>query len=391
MSRLLEIILSGSIFIKAKIFMFIFGFFSVDNKKILFSNFNGKGYGENPRAVCDELLKRKTNMKLYWIVDDINDKSIPKSVIKIKNNSIKYYYHLRTSKVWINNVRFRSSITKRDNQFYIQLWHGPIGLKKIEKDCEEHLNKYYVKAAKNDSKYIDLMVSNSKHFTNLANNSFWYKGRVEKFGTPKNDEIVNTKNHNEIIDIIRKKYNIKKEEKILLYAPTFRTNYSSKTYDINLEQLIDELKKIYNCNYKVLVRLHPNSSESYISKLINNKNIINVNSYPNINHLLIASDILITDYSSIMFDIALLNKKVFIYASDIDEYDREFYFDIYKLPFDVSKNMNELINNIKNFDEKKYIKKIDKFNIEQEIFEDGHASERVANEILKVVGEDIEK
>ena len=211
MSRLLEIILSGSIFIKAKIFMFIFGFFSIDNKKILFSNFNGKGYGENPRAVCDELLKRKTNLKLYWIVDDINDKSIPKSVIKIKNNSIKYYYHLRTSKVWINNVRFRSSITKRDNQFYIQLWHGPIGLKKIEKDSEENLNKYYIKAAKNDSKYIDLMISNSKHFTDLANNSFWYKGRVEKFGTPKNDEIVNTKNHNEIIDIIRKKYNIKNE------------------------------------------------------------------------------------------------------------------------------------------------------------------------------------
>ena len=169
MNRFISLIKSGLIFIKAKIFMFIFGFFSIDNNKIFVSNFDGKGYGENPAAVGDELLKRNIDLKIYWVVNDINDNSIPKEIIKVKNNSIKYFYHLRTAKVWLKNKRSNIEITKRKNQYYIQLWHGPIGMKKIEKDCEQLLNKFYVKAAKKDSKYIDLMISNSKSLsvTNL--------------------------------------------------------------------------------------------------------------------------------------------------------------------------------------------------------------------------------
>ncbi len=390
MNRFLSLLKSGLIFLKAKIFMFIFGFFSIDNNKIFVSNFDGKGYGENPAAVCDELLKRNIDLKIYWVVNNINDTSIPKEIIKVKNNSIKYFYHLRTAKVWLKNKRSNIEITKRKDQYYIQLWHGPIGMKKIEKDCEKTLNKFYVKAAKKDSKYIDLMISNSNHFTNVCKNSFWYSGRVEKYGTPKNDILINTKEHNKIIKNIKDEFNIK-NEKILLYAPTFRDDHSMDAYDIDLERIQKELKKIYNQDYIILVRMHPNVSELNLSKLITNKKIINVSKYPEINDLLIASDILISDYSSIMFDYALMKKKVFLYISDLKNNNRGFYFNIDELPFSLATNTSELLKDIKNFDNEKYLKKLNNFYNKLELFEDGKASERVADIIIKVVGGKIGK
>ena len=390
MNRFISLIKSGLIFIKAKIFMFIFGFFSIDNNKIFVSNFDGKGYGENPAAVCDELLKRNIDLKIYWVVNDINDNSIPKEIIKVKNNSIKYFYHLRTAKVWLKNKRSNIEITKRKNQYYIQLWHGPIGMKKIEKDCEQLLNKFYVKAAKKDSKYIDLMISNSNHFTSICEKSFWYSGKVEKLGTPKNDILINTNEHNKIIKKVKNEFNIK-DEKILLYAPTFRDDHSMDAYDIDLVKIQKELKKIYNEDYVVFVRMHPNVSELNLAKLIKNNKIINVSKYPDINDLLIASDILISDYSSIMFDYALMKKKVFLYISDLKDNKRGFYFDIKELPFSLATNTSDLLNDIKSFDNETYLKKLNNFYNKLELFEDGKASKRLADIIIKVVGGKIGK
>lgn len=387
MKRILGLFDEGYNYIKAKILIFIFSFFKIDNHKILVSNFWGKGYGENPAAVIDELLKSKKNYKIYWIADDMDSDNYPKEIIKIKKRTIKYYYHLCTSKVWISNVRTRIEISKRKGQFYIQLWHGSIPLKKIEKDVEEQLNKMYVKAAKNDSKNIDLFISNSDSFSDLCRKSFWYDGRVEKYGSPKNDLIVNKKNHSTITNKIRKEFNISKDEKIILYAPTFRSGYGLDAYDIDFNLVLKEFEKKYKCNFKIFVRMHPNVSKANIEKLIVNDKIINATSYYDINDLLIASDFLITDYSSVMFDYGLMKKPVFLYASDVDKYDRGFYYKISKLPFSCSESNSELSNNIKKFNEKDYLKGLKKFYDDNGIFEDGKASKRVADEILKVTGE----
>lgn len=392
MNKVIEFIVAAILLVRAKILMFFFKYCKIKNNTILVSNFWGKGYSENPAAVIDELLKRKKkNIKIYWIVDDINDKSLPKEIIKVKKRSIKYYYCIRTCKVWISNLRNRMEFSKRKGQFYIQIWHGSFPIKKVEKDCIDELDKTYVYAAKKDAKNTDLMVANSDFFIKLCRNSFWYDGRIEKYGTPKNDEIVNCKNHSKIVSNLKKEFGISSKEKIIMYAPTFRSGYGLDAYDIDFNLVLKEFEKKYKCNFKIFVRMHPNVGKININKLLTNKKIINVSSYSSMNHLLIACDVLITDYSSIMFDYGLMKKPVFLYASDMDKYDRGFYFDLKNLPFSFSQNNKELLCNIKDYNEKDYLKKINSFYDMIGLYENGIASKKVVDEILKVLGEKSEK
>ena len=119
-----------------RIVWFICRFIPVDNKKIVFSSYYGKGYGDNPKYIAEELIKNYSADKLVWLVNDFFDKnSFPKEIIQCKKSSIKGIFHLTTAKIWIDNCR-KSFFYKKKNQYYIQTWHG-FALKRIEKDVED--------------------------------------------------------------------------------------------------------------------------------------------------------------------------------------------------------------------------------------------------------------
>ena len=144
-------------------------------------------------------------------------------------------------------------------------------------------------------------------------------------------------------------YNVKENEKIILYAPTFR----KYEFDYNLE-----FNNIGD-NYKVFIKLHPGLKNTKIK----NKNIINVTNYNNIDELLVSCDILISDYSSIVFDYLFYNDEVYLYAPDYDEYknDRGFYIDYKKLPFSISYSNEELEKAIINHLYKETKKELDNY------------------------------
>ena len=104
-----------------KIIAFILSFpiLKIDNKKIVFDNFNGKGYGDNPKYIAEELIKEKVDCKIIWVVSNINEE-IPKEIKKVKYGSIKSLWEYATAKVWIDNVRNYKGVKKKRNQFYIQ-------------------------------------------------------------------------------------------------------------------------------------------------------------------------------------------------------------------------------------------------------------------------------
>ena len=101
--------------------------------------------------------------------------------------SIKWIYEVVTAKVWIDNSRKLRYVRKRKGQFYIQTWHGDIGMKKVEKDAIQSLPYEYVQAAKNDSKMADLFVAGNEWITQQYKNAFWYDGPVAKCGYPRRD------------------------------------------------------------------------------------------------------------------------------------------------------------------------------------------------------------
>ena len=240
-----------------------------------------------------------------------------------------------------------------------------------------YLDNKYVKKAMKDSKYIDALISGSRFRTECFERNFWYTGKIYNYGTPRNDVFFED-NYNQYVNIVKKKLNIPNNFNIILYAPTFRKNVNINfisLFDVDL--LVNTLTKKFGSNWKLVVKFHPNM-------IINNlpNNIIYVSNEINIQHLLIASDFLITDYSSLMFDYGLLNRKIILFAPDYQEYvknDRKLYFDINKLPFKLVTSFFDLIKSIEEFDMEKYLLNVKQFYFEIGTFESGVACKKVVD------------
>lgn len=357
----------------------VFNVLPVNGRKIVFSSFNGRGYGDNPKALA-EAFHKDGGYDLFWLTED--RESLPDYITALKPKSLASLYHMSTAKIWIDNFRKDPYYIKRKGQYYIQTWHGNIALKKIEKDVQEKLGSFYVYSAKRDAKMVDLMISNSKFSDWMYKNSFWYSGDIQKFGSPRLDSMFKNESDKEFDSELRKKLGIPKDNYIVLYAPTFRNSLSMDAYDLDYVTVADAFRDVFKKEVTILARLHPNLTLA--NKTISSEYAINVTDYPDVYELLALSDAMITDYSSLMFEFPVVRRKpVFCYAKDQDEYDRGFYFDLEKLPFDFTRTNEELEKNIRSFDPEEYEDRVDKFFEELELLEDGHASERVVNYVKK--------
>ena len=369
----------------------MFNLFPINNNKVLITSYYGKGFGDNGKYITNKLLEENQNILVYWATKRKFKSTLPENIKYTSYLTPRYFYHLTTAKIWINNSRYVPGILKRKQQFYIQTWHGGIGFKKCEKDAENSVSPIYLAGAKNDAKMTNLMISNSKWLSNLYRKSFWYEhGKILEVGLPRNDILVQKEKHGKIIETVKKAYGLKKNKKIFLYAPTFRNDGELGYYKINLEKVRQALKNKTGEDWVILVRLHPNISSKSNELGYFNRDIVDATSYPDMQELIMASNAMMTDYSSCLFDFALnFDRPAFLYTPDYDTYTKErgFYFDYFKLPFSVAQTENELISNIENFNQKEYNKKITQFKKEVGLNETGHSSEKIAEIILEKINE----
>jgi CDP-glycerol glycerophosphotransferase len=358
--------------------------FPIKKNKIVICNYYGKGYGDNGKYIVEKLIEKNIKCEVVWLLKkDLKDISkFPNIVRTVDYGSIRALYELATAGIWIDNCRKIFSPPKRKKQFYIQTWHGGIALKRIEKDVENKLSDSYVENAKLDSKLANLFISNSKFCTELYKSAFWYRGEIIESGYPRNDTLItlpaNTKNK------VYNYYGLDGDAQIILYAPTFRINHNTDVYDLKFKQVVTAFEKKFGGNWVILVRLHPNISQKADS-ISYNERIINATHYEDLQELMVASTVLITDYSSSMFEFMITHKPVFLYATDIEEYknDRDLYFDIFSLPFTVAESNKELIQSVEDFNKEKYLISVEFFINKIGLKEDGAASERVV-EIIKL-------
>lgn len=362
------------------VLMISFRIFPIKNNKIMIVSFYGKGYGDSSKYICNYLLSHYPKVDIVWACNESYFNSLPVGVRFVKYNSFKYFYELSTAKIWIDNSRKNYYILKRKKQFYIQTWHSSLRLKKIERDAVDYLPKEYIKNAVSDSKKINAIIAGCEFSYNTYNNSFWYNGNILKVGTPRCDILFDKDEQSKLYDDIVLRYKIPKNKKLILYAPTFRKNNPEFRGNIKYQNFISNLGD----DYILLVRFHPNSKMTLEEK----DNIKNVTSYPDMQELISVVDILITDYSGCCFDMGIARKKCILFVPDLDEYlssERSLYFDFSDLPFPKVKNESELIDAIKNWDDDEYLKKLEYFLANIGSYEDGKASERVANIIMEVI------
>ncbi len=358
----------------------LFVLFPLDRKKIVFSNFNGGGYGDNPKFIAQEFLKRNEGWKLYWTA--AADYDLPSGIHPVRPNTAAFAWHMATAGTWVDDTRKLYYFKKRPEQFYIQTWHGGLGLKKVEKDCEDALSRKYVEYAKIDSRNMDLLLACCRWESNSYREAFWYDGPILEKGIPKND--IYFEDPAPYRQKVLRHFGLPDGTRLALYAPTYRDSRKTDMYNLDYSRLLTVLSERFGGNWAVLVRMHPNVSyQDY--PLTYTERILNASPYENMQELLVASDIIISDYSGCAFDFPMIGKPGFLYAEDYEEMKRtkDYYFDLKDLPFTLALSNEELMQQIRDFDEEAYKERCQEFCDMLGFYDDGNASRVVADLITE--------
>ena len=375
----------------------------IDENMIIFESFMGRTYSDNPRAIYEEMLNnpKYKDFKFIWAFKKPDEKTDIEQLSRAtltKYNSLDYYKYYSRAKYFVSNSRIPEEIKAREGQVYIQTWHGT-PLKRLGYDLtteggnalnslKDMQNKY-----KADAERYSYLLSPSKFCTERFTSCFNLKENnpnceIIEEGYPRNDFLSNYTQ--EDVERIKKDLNINKigNKKIILYAPTWRDNQHTSgvgyTYKVDVD--FDLLQKELGNEYIILFRAHYFVANSFDFEKYKGF-IYDVSHYESINDLYVIADMLITDYSSVFFDYAILKRPIIFYMYDLKAYQediRGFYIDLKELPGNIVENENDLvieINNMKNnfkYDET-YREFHDKFNS----LEDGKATKRVLEKIMK--------
>lgn len=258
----------------------------------------------------------------------------------------------------------------------IQLWHAPGAFKKFGGSVE---NASMLKLISDNTDYL---IITSKYIEDYYAEAFQIdKSKIKVLGLPRADYYFKNHNIENLRQNFNNKYNLESDKKIILYAPTFRENeeYNNVFNYLN----VDEFNKSLSDDYILALRLHPKIKKFYSSQIGVNGDYIDCSDYQNEQELLLISDILITDYSSIMIEFALLNKPIIFFAYDLDNYmnnERGFYLDYKKdLPGPIVYSTEELVNTIKDGID---TSKLNPFIQTQFDDVDGHSSKRIVDFVL---------
>ena len=357
----------------------------VHKNRVVCWSYDFKQYSCNPRYLTEYLLANNPEFDIYWVFRNKTDtSSVDERIHCVRKRSWQYFLIMNTAEFLITNSRtdpWRIYWHKRSGQKYLQLWHGGVALKRVERDAKTQLGFSYVQKAIRDSRACDLMISGCSLQTELVKSKFWYDGEILECGIPRNDIFFYKEFHAPLREKVCRQYGVSPDSRIVLYAPTFRRNRSIEPYRIDWEKVVSHLSKFYGGGeVTVLLRLHPNLlGRVDVSSLINHWTVIDVTKYHDMQELLCISDMLITDYSSSMFDYTMQMRPCLLYATDIELYDRGYYFDLQDLPYPLARTEQELIAVIDSFDEHAYQDKLQTFFTDRiGLMESGRASSSLA-------------
>lgn len=357
--------------IKFKIIRSLIHFFlknlQIKNNRILFASFRGKEYSCNPKVISEYLQSNgKINYEIIWAGQGI--KNIPQNIKTVDCKSLKYIYYYFTSKWIVTNCEFKNSCKKPKGQYRLETWHGGGAYKKV--NTSKETRRYRLAASGSD---IDYFISSCTKFSDvMACDKYVDREKFLEIGMPRNDVFFNK---DSVLSLKKKVEDFLGLEgcRVVLYAPTWRDDGATADTE-EVYRAVHFLNQNTKQKYRLLCRAH------HRGKLNGLKNeVIDVTSYPNMQELLCAADILITDYSSCMWDFSLMYKPCFIYATDIKKYeqDRDFYTPMSEWPFPIATNFTELVNNIMDFNESKYLCDVKRHHRDLGACEDGHACEKI--------------
>lgn len=353
-------------------------FLKPDDKLIVFNSFGGRKYDDSPKAIYEAMLKdsRFNDYKLVWAFRNPDLFRVERGY-KVKIDTFYYYKVVLKARVWITNTTMTRALRFSGiNTFNMNTWHGT-AIKKIGSDTLAQSSTFRSSGGSTPDCYL----AQSQYDVEVFSHAFHVpSSKVKVIGLPRNDDLSKIDLNRKMC--LRDKLRIPLNKTVILYAPTFR-DYINKgdTDAVNISPVnIEKWKFCLGENYLLLIRAHHASIEKL--NISDNDFVKDVSAYPNLNDLMIISDMLISDYSSIFFDYSIMNKPMLCYSYDYEKFakDRGVYFDIRQwLPF--ADDEETLLQLIKKTDATKESEETNSFR-KQFVTEYGNASNKAVDIIF---------
>ncbi len=336
--------------------------FPVKRNKVLLVNALSEKYAGNPKSVAEELLKSPAGTyQLYFAVrspEAYNALSAETGIRFIRFQSAAYFFHAMTARFLLSNSGGYSYLPMRKSQVVINTHHGGGAYKKCGKDMYED-TPVFRKDLRLHAKNTTLYLSTNRRFTEVISDSYLVeKEKFWEIGMPRNDQLLHIDESKRAE--IRRQLGLKKEQRLVLYAPTYRKvndNYFKDSiaidYGVDCDRVCKALEVRFGSQWIFGYRLHPCITDR--SGIIPS-NALDLCDYEDMQDLLLAADAMINDFSSSMWDFMLTGKPCFTYAKDLAHYvaTTEVYTPVSQWPFPQSTNNEELEKTILEFDQQAY-------------------------------------
>ncbi len=346
----------------------------------------------NARYIVEELLRKYPEVDVVVCGDG---EPVPgfegfSNVRYVRRKSLQHFQEQATARVWIDNALNCTwfPMKKKDNQLYVQTWHGSMGLKTID---AENQTPRWLRSAKYSEQYTDVLLSNSYFESLVFRSTFWPRTPILEVGHARNDMFFNQSLMESLGAKVRASFGIKKDVRLALYAPTFRADKDEHfdEHALDYALLKDALEKRFGGTWNILLRSHYRGQVDAQATADAYPFVYNATAYPDIQELMAAAAVGITDYSSWICDYVLTKRPGFIFAPDLDYYeqdDRGFYYPLSATPFPVATTNEELAACVIGFDEGGYEHRAAEYLKTLGCIEDGHGAERAGSLIGEVLG-----
>jgi CDP-glycerol glycerophosphotransferase len=355
----------------------------------VFESYGGLQYSCNPRAIYEELRRRAPDLECAWVTSD-GQFAVPPESRPLVAGTREHYETVAQARYLVTNDLLPRWYRKRDGQFYLQTWHGT-PLKRIGHDIEPPRlpnTVAYLERQDEDTPKWDLLLSPNAFSTPIFRSAFAFDGEIAETGYPRND-ILSRPGSGELAAKVRGRLGIPPGKRVVMYAPTWRDDAYQQggRYRFELQLDLDALAQSLGGDQVVLLRSHFNV-RSPLSDGSRGDGLIDVTRYPDIADLYLISDVLVTDYSSAMFDFAVTGRPMLFYTYDLERYRdklRGFYFDFEAdAPGPLLKTTADVIDALGDIDQvtKSHGAAYDAFRARFCALDDGQAAARVVDRLL---------
>ncbi|MFF4246665.1 CDP-glycerol glycerophosphotransferase family protein [Streptomyces sp. NPDC001822] len=297
---------------------------------VLYSSFDGRQFSDSPRAVQEELARRDTGVEHLWVVRD-QQAAVPAGVRAVALHSAEWHEALARSRWIVTNTQLPEWFERSEGQFVVQTWHGT-PLKRIGRDLAgtAFADAAYIESMPRRAAQWSVLVSPNRFSTPVLRRAFGHTGEVMECGYPRND-LLYAPDRAKTAAAVRQSLDVPDGKRVVLYAPTWREDRPRRSglYGLDLQLDLEQARKALGDDHVLLVRRH------YLvgGSIPGDDFVRDVSRHPDVAELLLISDVLVTDYSSLMFDFAQTGRPMLFHTYDLEHYRdtlRGFCFDFEK-------------------------------------------------------------